>query len=112
MIRQFVTVQRREKEVNMGLFTKKDKQPSKPRRRDNEEEEEWIPESVVDEMCERREREWDRLYRGPADARFVEAVAHLQRGWRNNTRIGTAGRYNRRGWQALMQVILTLPPLP
>jgi hypothetical protein len=44
----------------------------------------------------------------PANPAFVKAIAHLQWGWKHNTRIGTKGRYNRHAWQDLMQVVLRL----
>jgi hypothetical protein len=46
----------------------------------------------------------------PADPAFTRAIAVLQWGMRYNRRIGQSGRYDRRAFQALMQVVLRLPP--
>jgi hypothetical protein len=64
----------------------------------------------------RREDDWDAEYERmfcpeTADPAFVQAIDCLQWGWRNNRRIGQAGRYNRKAFQQLMQVVLKLPPL-
>jgi hypothetical protein len=50
--------------------------------------------------------------RSPADPAFIQALAHLQWGWKHNVRIGSSGRYERRGWQALMCTVLRLPTPP
>jgi hypothetical protein len=46
----------------------------------------------------------------PADPAFTRAIAVLQWGLRHNRKIGQSGRYDRRAFAALMQVLLRLPP--
>ena len=57
----------------------------------------------VDQPCNT-----DRLE--PADPTFTQAIAALQYGWKHYRRIGQSGRYDRRAFKTLMQIVLRLPP--
>jgi hypothetical protein len=46
----------------------------------------------------------------PADPNFSQAIANLQWVWRNSPKIGSTDRFELRGWEALMGVVLRLPP--
>jgi hypothetical protein len=46
----------------------------------------------------------------PADPAFTQAIAALQWGLKHNRKIGQSGRYDRRAFWQLMQIVLRLPP--